>query len=254
MDTLIRSAQVAPLRTRLSETRAAGADAASAAQQSAQAQLDALRSEIEKQVRSEWASQMQKLYDSERERAHADGYADGMAEANAAAAKELEQARGELQTKVNSALSAMEQAHWAALVKLESSVGEVAFAAVCRLVSWLATSQEFVLGLVEHTCDQLRADVSATVRLHPRDIETLRGLMHDQELRVNSLGLKVVPDESLQLGGCVIEAASGQYDGGLETQLRRLHAVLAGTPATEHSSDKPPAVDKATERLRVVKG
>jgi len=109
--------------------------------------------------------------------------------------------------------------------------GEVAFAAVCHLVGRQAATRPFVLGLVEQICRQLRTDVRAMARMHPCDIDTLRELLQDGELRVHSLGLEVVPDESLELGGCVIEAASGRYDGALEGQLRRLHAVLTDARA-----------------------
>jgi flagellar assembly protein FliH len=220
MDTLIRSAQLAPFRTRLSELRTA---------QPGQPVLDPLREEIERQVRAESAAQIQQLYESERLRARAEGHADGVAAGKAAAATELAQACERLTVQTNRALSALAEAHRAALLKLESSVGELTFAALCRLVSAQVTSRSFVLGIVEHTCAALRADLNATVRLHPRDIETLRESLQDDQLRVDSLGLKVVPDESLVLGGCVIEAPSGHYDGGIENQLRRLHAVLTGS-------------------------
>jgi flagellar biosynthesis/type III secretory pathway protein FliH len=239
MDPLIRSAQLAPFRTRLSEMAAsrdpvssAGAspDAQRGAPRSAQ---EALRAEIEKQVRSELATHMQNLYDSERERARAAGHAIALAEARVAAEEELKDLSDQLKAAADQALSAMAQAHQAVLSKLESSVGEVSFAAICRLVGHNAASQTFMLGLIEQTCAQLRADALATARLHPRDVQTLRDLLQDHELRVSSLALKVVPDDSVKLGGCVIEAASGQYDGGLESQLRRLHAVLVGDAATE---------------------
>lgn len=232
MDALIRSARLAPFRTRLSEApvrgrTAPGADATSGAKRDEQQSVqDALRAEIEARVRSELASHVQELYEDTHASAHADGYAAGMAEAKAAAAKELAQAREQLEASVEAALSALGQAHQAALSKLESSVGEVAFAAVCRLMSGLASSQTFVLSLVKQTCAQMRADAVATARLHPRDIQILGELVQDDGLRIQSLGLKVIPDESLELGGCVIEASSGQYDGGLEGQLRRLHAAL----------------------------
>ncbi|MEO8152131.1 MAG: FliH/SctL family protein [Rhizobacter sp.] len=237
MDALIRSIQWAPSRTRLSErpgTDSAAADAANAttSPSPARSRLESLREEIGTQVRSELAAHMQELANTEHERARIDGFAAGMAEAKLAAAKELAQACEKLKAQAHGALSAMEQAHQAVLAKLQSNVGEVAFAAVCRLAGRKAASQEFVMGVVEHTCAQLRSEVVATVRLHPRDVNTLRDLLQDQELRVRTVGLKVVSDESLELGGCVIEAASGQYDGGLESQLRRLHAVLAGPTAT----------------------
>lgn len=251
MDTLIRAAQLAPFRTRLSETRVgqpgAAPNALPGARQTAQGRLDTLRIEIEKQVRTDLAAQMQKLCDSERATARREGYADGRVEAARTAAKEREQAYEELKANVDRALSAMEQAHRAALSRLESSVGEVAFAAVCRLVSGERASQAFVLGLVEHTCAQVRADAMATARLHPRDIAILHDLLQDQELRVQSLGVTVIADESLELGGCVVEAASGHYDGGLETQLRRLHAVLVGPP-TESAVPASGAGTRLTQR------
>jgi flagellar assembly protein FliH len=238
MDTLIRSAQLAPFRTRLSELRAGrsdtrtgtgSSDVSGGELQPARPALDSLRDEIERQVRAESAVQIQEIYESERKRAHVEGYADGVAAGKAAAATELAQACERLTVQANRALSALAEAHRAALAKLESSVGEVTFAALCRLVSAQVASRSFVVGIVEHTCAALRADLNATVRLHPRDIETLREWLQDEELRVDSLGLKMIPDESLILGGCVIEAPSGRYDGGIENQLRRLHAVLTGS-------------------------
>lgn len=238
MDPLIRSAQLAPLRMRLSETRAAkvqgsGPVDAGASREEIQVPASVPREEIERQVRAEMTVQSQKLYEAERQRAHEEGYAAGLAAANAAAADELAKIHGKLQTKLDGAVAALEGAHQTALARLESSVGEVAFAVVCRFVGEKATSESFVLGLVEQACAQLRTDASATARLHPRDIGTLHGLLDNSELRIQSLGLKLVADESLQLGGCIIEAASGQYDAGLENQLRRLHAVLTQTAGAQ---------------------
>jgi len=224
MDTVIRALQWSSSRKRLSDTRAEEAPAN-------RTELEILREEIEIQVRSELAAHAQKLYDTERARAYVEGHAFGVTEAKIAAEKELARTREDSEAKVASALAALEQAHQAASSKLESSVGEVAFAAVCRLVGRQATSQAFVLGLVGQTCRQSRTETSATVRMHPRDLDTLRDRIQDHELRIRSLGLTVIPDESLKFGGCVIEATSGHFDGGIETQLRRLHDVLVGAEA-----------------------
>ncbi|HEY5760114.1 MAG TPA: FliH/SctL family protein [Steroidobacter sp.] len=232
MDAVIRSAHIQSSRTRLSDARLAraggGPDAQPTVQQSIRAKADALRLEIETQVRAELSTQMKKLYQEERERAFAEGHADALEAARVEAAAELARTQEELRLKVAGALSAMESAHAAALSKLESSVGEVAFAAVCRFVNAHGTSSSFVQSLVQQTCAELRGDMTATARMHPRDLATLSELLQDGEMQVQSLALKFVADESLALGGCVIEAASGHYDGGLESQLRRLHVVLMG--------------------------
>jgi len=169
MDTVIRALQWSSSRKRLSDTRAEEAPAN-------RTELEILREEIEIQVRSELAAHAQKLYDTERARAYVEGHAFGVTEAKIAAEKELARTREDSEAKVASALAALEQAHQAASSKLESSVGEVAFAAVCRLVGRQATSQAFVLGLVGQTCRQSRTETSATVRMHPRDLDTLRAL------------------------------------------------------------------------------
>jgi flagellar assembly protein FliH len=228
MDALIRSVHMAPMRTRLSEARANGESGVMNREglQAAANAADVLRATLESQIRAELSAELQKRYQSERERGWTEGYAESLAEARKEAAAELAQAREQMKDEATRALKTLEQAHEAAMIRLEASAGEVAFAAVCRLLYQHATSQSFVLRLVRNTCAELRADTAATARLHPRDISTLSELAPGHELRVNSIGLQLIADESLQLGGCIVEAPSGRYDGGLESQLRRLHAVL----------------------------
>lgn len=229
---VIRSAVIAPFRTRLSEARLLRADASAHApgvhRSAEEVRLDALQEQIEKQIRAEIAAETQAIYAQERERGHAEGHAQGLAQAQAGAAEQLDEIHQQLRETMHSTLSDLEQAQRTQLAKLEASVGEIAFAAVCRIVGHQAVSRAFVLGMVEHTCAQLRSTTKATARMHPGTIELLRALMQGEELSVRGLTLQIVADDSLQLGGCVIEADCGTYDGALETQLRRLHAVLAG--------------------------
>lgn len=241
MAAVIRSARLSVLPKRLSEllTSKAAVNAPRGTSVESPSETDAalsdstsLREELEAQVRAQLGAEFQELYQSEREAARAEGFAQGVAEGRAAAATELAQACEKLTARANTTLSALAAAHGAALSKLEATVGEVAFAAVCRLVSSQATSRSFVSGVVERTCAELRGDLEATARLHPRDIQLLCELLQDDELKVESLGLRVVPDDSLALGGCVIEAASGRFDGGLENQLRRLHTVMTAGSVT----------------------
>jgi len=222
MGPLIRSASLAVARRRLSEIREGAVEHALAAK-------DAARLEIERQVREELTRDLQEILDVERQRAHGEGYAEGLAQGRADAAAELAQHREKLVLQARGALAALAQAHEVALNRFESNVGEIAFAAVCRLLSRELLSRSLVMGLVEQTCSVLRNETLATARLHPRDIETLRELTGGEDLLVQGLRLNLVPDESLRLGGCIIESSSGRLDGGLESQLRRLHAVLAAT-------------------------
>jgi flagellar biosynthesis/type III secretory pathway protein FliH len=120
-----------------------------------------------------------------------------------------------------------------------------------------------VLGFVEQACERLHGEgctaLETSVRLHPRDVALLHHLLDRRGrgglLRLKALGLKVVPDESLEYGGCVVETATGHYDADLEGQLRRLHQVLCGEtpwhedpPARKAGTDTTDARESAPHR------
>jgi flagellar assembly protein FliH len=227
MDALIRAAGVGTTRMRLKTAPVQGVGPVQPVESGEAAAVARLREEIEAGVREEMAAHMQSLCDVERERARAEGYAQGLAEARSETAAQLELQRTELAGRMESVLQGLSSAHELALCRFESDVGDVSFAAVCRLVGREAGSRSFAFGLVEQACAALRADAAATVRLHPRDIDALADAMHGATLEIGALGLRVIADETLVLGGCMIESARGDHDGGLESQLRRLHAVLS---------------------------
>jgi flagellar assembly protein FliH len=179
--------------------------------------MDTLRAQL---------AELQRERAAEFAHARAEGLAAAKAEAAALLERELARVGREIETRTERALQAMNDAHRLALSRVEQSVGEVSFAALCQIIGRTAASKVFSIALVEQVCLSLRATSVATARLHPRDIDTLQGLIQSMELRLPAAGLRVKPDESLQLGGCVLETECGEYDGSLETQLRRLHALL----------------------------
>jgi flagellar assembly protein FliH len=229
LEPVIRAAQLAPSRTRLSGARC-NATAGVAARESAPT-IDptrALREDIERQLRHEQAAQRQMAYEEEFERARREGLSAALDQARAETSAESQRTRERLREQVQQVLLGLERAHELALTKLESSVGDVAFAALCKLIGQESASKILMSGVVQQVCARLRGDTAATLRVSPRDIDTLRHLLQEDP-PVQSLQLELIVDESLALGGCVAEAASGTYDGGLEAQLRRLHTVICAT-------------------------
>ena len=67
-------------------------------------------------------------------------------------------------------------------------------------------------------------DCPATVRLHPSDVAALG----DVEALAAGRHLTVVPDSSVEPGGCVVDAAGRQVDAQISPALARVAAVLAG--------------------------
>lgn len=66
-------------------------------------------------------------------------------------------------------------------------------------------------------------------RVNPVDFEFVREQSEKFEGRLAaSSALRIVADESLRPGGCVVESAAGLVDASLETQVAELVAIMAG--------------------------
>jgi flagellar assembly protein FliH len=220
VEPLIRAPRVG-MRVRLSQVRSHAADVLD----TRAANERSLRSEIETQLREQLAQQWQAQRTAEFERARSEGLEAARQEIESAVAAETLRIREELGAKLSQACDALAQSQRVMLEEFSSNLGELAFAVACRLVGEAGRSPEFIRGLVEKACDELRGDFRATVRLHPQDLAVLEE--HDAFPHADgSCQFEYRADASLKLGGCTVEAASGRYDGSLETQLRRLHEIL----------------------------
>jgi flagellar assembly protein FliH len=108
--------------------------------------------------------------------------------------------------------------------EVRSLAVDVAFAAVCRMVGSLSVSPAAIAGCVTEQLAQLPHAGPVTVALHPDDLEILRNSGHTLPLPLRTVTLQ--PDDTLSLGGCRVATDHGHYDASLETQLRRLKAVI----------------------------
>jgi flagellar assembly protein FliH len=220
VESLIR-APLAGMRVRLSQVRSHAADAL----ETRAADEQSLRRELETQVREQLAQQWQAERAAEFERARGEGLEAARQEIESAVAEESLRIREELAAKLSRTCDALAQSQRVLLEEFSSNLGALAFAVACRLVGEAGRSPEFIRGLVEKACGELRGDFRATVRLHPQDLAILE--QHGAlPLADGTCQLEYRADASLELGGCTVEATSGRYDGSLETQLRRLHETL----------------------------
>lgn len=81
-------------------------------------------------------------------------------------------------------------------------------------------------AIVEHTLgkalESLRGATRVTARLHPDDIEWLRGTAADV-----AAGVELLPDPSLERGECLLDSERGSIDATWETQLRLVREALS---------------------------
>lgn len=167
------------------------------------------------------------------EEGRAAGREQGCAEALRHLEARARAARARHDERLEQALAALSRAQQEAERRLEAAVGEIAFAAVCRLVGEALPTRAWIAGSVETVCAELRGEAQATVRLHPRDLALIdpRG---GGELRLGGRVLRLAGDPSLTPGGSVLDLPrGGGLDATLETRLARLRAALDAAPAGE---------------------
>jgi flagellar assembly protein FliH len=167
-----------------------------------------------------------------RTTAREEGFAAGHAEANNRLDVEYQQ---KLQS-VQEVLHALSTELQKLVLQAEDSIVETVYAAVVRIIGDQLIEPEGIVALVKHVSAQLVRPENFIVRLAPEDYELITaGSGRISLSQDESAKLKVVPDTRIELGGCILESATGSLDARLEVQLQRLKDVLLDSRARRQS-------------------
>lgn len=120
------------------------------------------------------------------------------------------------------------------LQMMEEPVLELAFAAVTRILGHAAVSQEGLRRFIEQALNDWRLQSPPHVHVHPDDYALLQsdgGLPKLLEGSGRGTGVcaGLVPDASVQLGGCILRSHEGALDARLEVQLQALKQIILKT-------------------------
>ena len=92
------------------------------------------------------------------------------------------------------------------------------------LMHELAVNPNAVLPVVRESLGILIADAKAAlVRLAPADVDVVEPVLREE---FPGLSIKLLPDSSIQAGGCQVESAGTVVDGRVETRWNRVVARL----------------------------
>lgn len=106
----------------------------------------------------------------------------------------------------------------------EDSMVEVVYAAVCKLIGNEFGNKELALENVRRATRQIRILDNLVIRVSARDYE----LLNENAIFQTGLpdGFRLIEDEQVKLGGCIIETVAGSIDQRLEVQLQILKDTL----------------------------
>lgn len=168
--------------------------------------------------------------------ARAEGFALGLAEGRAAASAELAQSRLELAAEhdrrvaedrelVGHALAALDVALQAwetriapAQLQLEGSALDLALEIVRELAGHVPEVIEHAVARTLSLTDDVTGEI--LLRLHPSEADRMAPVLQGRAVRL-------VPDPSVEPGGCLAEVSGRRVDARLSTTLRRLREALS---------------------------
>jgi flagellar assembly protein FliH len=176
---------------------------------------------IDAQAQAAWQRKAEQELAAARQREEregwAAGHAKGVAEAEAAHRDKLQHLDQLIQSAGHSFTQQIEG--------LEDIAVGIAFEALTKLLGQTLPTREGVQAMVAQVLERTRGQERLVVRLAPSDFYLL--LQHPSgEPVLAHPGVELVPDERVELGGCLVETGAGSLDARLETQMAALRQAL----------------------------
>ena len=196
---------------------------------------DAYAADIREQCRG-WIVEARGECDAIRDRARKEGFAAGREEGLADAESEIarraaEDAAGRTEAALRTATPAVraaaesletEREQWRG--QWEMTAVQLAVAIAGRLTQQqIAANPALLIGRSRELLMLASGRQDAVLRMHPDDLAALGDAAADVTAGTPA---KLVPDESVEPGGCVLQTDAGDIDGQLSTQLERFGEEL----------------------------
>ncbi len=213
----------------------------------AQQQASKLVAEAEARSRRTQEERRQAGYRDGHQTGLAEGRAEGLkqirAEAQESVRRETREHAERLIQALGAAVTNLDREKRGLIALAETGLIELALAIarrVCKLEAGTSTAAatanaKALLEMVQHAGD-------AELHFHPGEHEQLRELAPEFLAQVEQLHhVRVIADEQVTRGGCILQTADGAIDTTIETQLERIAAALR--PAQAVAAGAPPPVE-----------
>ena len=161
--------------------------------------------------------------------ARAAGYAAGLAEGRTAAAQENRQIAVEAARQFDELTNNLKRS----LEQIEQTVAEQLLALAVEIAAQvarghIAVREDALLPVVREAIAALPlSHGDMTLRLNPTDAANLHRLLGDE---LSQGGTQIVEDDSISVGGCLLQAAASEIDARIETRWKRVLETIGAAP------------------------
>ena len=149
--------------------------------------------------------------------AYNNGYQQGQAEARA----QMKEQKDALSALLQNIPAAVESNR----LHLSTEIADIVLLITQRFFIHQQHNKDAITNQITQTLNQLNQKQNIELALHPHDI----ALLQQGELNIDFKpykNIRITPDETLRLGGCIIRSEHGVFDAGIERQIDSLKQVL----------------------------
>jgi flagellar assembly protein FliH len=183
-------------------------------------QIDGMREQARIEIETWWEERRredEQILQSAREQGYVEGLEEGRSVGREHALTEAETMLIQAKDMIEQAFETKQQIVAEAepfLIELSTSI------AMKILEAELKTHPDQVLGIVKKALSRPREQETLTLSVHPQHFSIVQSL-REELLRWmdRQAELKILPDPTIDIGGCVIRSALGTIDARIDTQL-----------------------------------
>lgn len=190
-------------------------------------EAERVKEEAQSQIDAWWderRKQDEQLVESTRSDSYETGYREGMARAEQEIKEAYERKIAEAESVLRQAYQAKEQL----IQEAEPFVVSLSCAVAEKIIQkQLSVEPEIVLELARKTLSRKRESGTITLCVSPEQFAYVHAAREELSLAVDSQAeLQIIPDSSVNDGGCVVRSALGSIDARIDTQLTEIKKAL----------------------------
>ncbi|MBA3537489.1 MAG: hypothetical protein H0T84_12935 [Tatlockia sp.] len=160
-----------------------------------------------------------------REASYKRGFSQGMTEGIKQGKEQVRKENEELSQRLNNLLQTIPMTLSESRLALKTDIADIVLAITEQLFVSQQLNKEAIAQQISAALNHVNDKQALTLMLNPQDLADLQ----KGKLKIDfsqCKDLRIVADESLALGGCLIRCEHGVFDAGIERQIERLKEVL----------------------------
>lgn len=232
MSTVIKAGQAGKVARRLSTVDLAdhlreAAEIISLAQR----QAESIRADAEVRAKREAQEAGEQARRDGYERGYAEGTSSGRDAAYQEAKQEFAEKLARLAGMFQAAITEIETIKDRLRLDAKQDVLDFSIQAASKLTFAIGElRREAAVENFRHCLALVTDKTNVSVRCHPKDVETLRMFAEGVAETVDhAVHVRLLEDESVSPGGCIVQCGNAEVDASLETQIAEMTAALTGT-------------------------